>query len=588
MIDAHADLRRELEDYCGLEVAAYAGALQLLPENSHHADRLVALATVALASSGSKSPSRADLVRWLVDRPSLHIGPAWDPYECPFCEPVTFVGGGYLLQTGGDPEAVFQTRRLLWAVLGTSSPFAALPLATEAAALAFSVLALGTHMSNVSGLRRYADPARTEAVVIPESVELEVLRRAVSFTAEELDYITGRPPQALERLTFDLRLTGPPDQEPGGTPFARRPIVVSDDLYVVVEPGALATALRHTLVAIVLDAGLRAELVDRMGEIAVAEAVDAMERMGWHVFSRRPASDGPVVSVLGRFDVDKACAMTILYEDLENWSDDVSVPWDPTSWEGVVERQLRAIEERLLYGSPPRPNEVLHVVVLAGVGRPASFGLKHYSRPLVGRILLFTAESLAQITVRGLDALALWKHAEASERLRERCHVLAMDPIAEFAAWAAEESFYFGDDRRPTMVLFDGSHGLEYRQKVARESDVHGVLAPEDIWLDAIRLEDEPEIQIYLPRDDLDGQPRFLVEGLRVPVWVLGTEEIDTPAHRRRTVELVDCIAYWIWQMTPSLSPLVDRANVSRLQIAVRLETTDRWKSLRPHQTIEP
>src|SRR5689334_2077005 len=162
----------ELLDYDGFAVAADVAGLQLMPENAEHSDRLVAFATVALAGSGAGAPDHADLHRWLVDGPSLHVGPDWDAYEGPFCEPVAFFGGGYLVHTGGDPEAVFDLRLVLHALFGRESPFAREPWVAAAARLARSVLALSTQMCAVAGVARYATAQSPEAVVIPNAAEL--------------------------------------------------------------------------------------------------------------------------------------------------------------------------------------------------------------------------------------------------------------------------------------------------------------------------------------------------------------------------------------------------------------------------------
>jgi hypothetical protein len=133
------------------------------------------------------------------------------------------------------------------------------------------------------------------------------------------------------------------------------------------------------------------------------------------------------------------------------------------------------------------------------------------------------------------------------------------------------------DDGRPTMILFDGSYGRNFREKVARATDVHGVIAPHGKWIEVVRLHAEESIPIYANLHDLGGRPLLLVEGAPVPFWVRGPEAYDEPAHRGPHAQLVDCIAYWLWQFTPVLGSLAATSVRSRLIVDVVLDEPRAW-----------
>jgi hypothetical protein len=101
------------------------------------------------------------------------------------------------------------------------------------------------------------------------------------------------------------------------------------------------------LTVMALDAGLRDAFVERLAMLALSRVSDGAERMGWRVEYQRPSRDGPVVSVIAGFDSDKAANITILYEDLESYTDDPHA-WDASRWEGVLLAQLRDVEDGLL------------------------------------------------------------------------------------------------------------------------------------------------------------------------------------------------------------------------------------------------
>lgn len=579
MTDAQT-LRNELRSYGCLDIAASCGALQLLPQNAEHADRLVALAAAALADGADDAPSagRERLAAWLIDGPSLHAGSPWDPYEGPFCEPLNFVGGGYLLLTGGDAEAVFHVRTLLQAMLASRMPLEPTAFNRSALELSRGVLALSTHACRIARTRRWSSAASGETVTIPAPAELGRLRSAVTFTAAELAAVTGVEPDALEPIVWDLDVSGAPVAAPEDTQFTARPLLRRGNRYVLVEPGSLAAAMRHALISLAVADGMRSDLVGWLGHTAVAQVAAAAERMDWQLQYRLPAPDAPIVSLIAGFDTDKAANVVILYEDLEGYDpDDPFTSWDARKWETALERHLRSVEDGLMLGPGTRPNELLHVVILAGCGRPSVFGLPAPAPPLEAPRLLMSVENLDRISMGEHDPLSLWKYARASERVRRGCHVVAFGPLDEFAAWSEQQSYYMGDDGRPTMILFDGSYGRSFREKVARATDVHGVVAPHGKWIEVVRLHHEEHIPIYANLNDLGGRPLLLVEGAPFPLWVRGPETYHVPAHRGPHVQIVDCVAYWLWQLTPALSSLSLATGGSRLVVDVVVAEPDAW-----------
>ena len=123
-------------------------------------------------------------------------------------------------------------------------------------------------------------------------------------------------------------------------------------------------------------------------------------------------------------------------------------------------------------------------------------------------------ENFHQIGMATLDPMRVWKFARAGERLQEYCSVFAFSVINEYDAWSETESYYFGDDGRPTGVTFDPSYGRAYRQEVARDTDIHGAISPRGGWTEVVRLHrSTPHIPIYGLLNDPGDEALMLVEG---------------------------------------------------------------------------
>src|SRR5437899_2195297 len=108
-------LKQELAQHDPLQVIAGSAAIQLLPANAEHPESLLALSleSIQYEERPGRKPSPQHWRRWLHQAPSLHRGPAWDPYEGPITEPVPFFGGSFVVHTGGAPESVFELKCLL-------------------------------------------------------------------------------------------------------------------------------------------------------------------------------------------------------------------------------------------------------------------------------------------------------------------------------------------------------------------------------------------------------------------------------------------------------------------------------------------
>jgi hypothetical protein len=579
-------VQQELSQRDGLDIATSCAALELLPANASHLDRLCALSATALSLGASGGPlaTTDDLARWLIVGPTLHVGAPWDPYEGPFAEPINFYGGGYLLQTGGNAEAVFNLRTLLSAVFAPAEPLGGRDFAGRLSRFARSVLALATYACTVGHVPRWASADTTESILIPSAAAMKFLSAGVHFTREELRAIIGADPEALDPIVHDLDALGPPSPHVNGTQFNVHPLLRRGDTYVMVEPGALALALRHAIIRLALAQGLRSELVERLAMASIVEATATGERMRWTFQREVAATDAPIVSLVGGFDTDKAFDIAIVYEDFEGYSDsDPERSWDLARWEPALADHLRAVEERLIFGVGERPNEILHLIVIAGCGRPYALGVR---RDVVRMPQLpLSLENFHQIGMASLDPLRLWKFAYAGERLRTYCRTFSFSILDEYGAWSDTESFYFGDDGRPTFVSFDPSHGRGHREKVTRDTDVHGVISPRGSWTEVVRLHEAPHIPIYGVLNDLGSEALMLVEGTPIDIWVKATDVAQDG--RAAYFDLVDCVAYWLWQMAPSLPDLA-LVGAPRLIVEVTLSDPGAWTAAIPVASGEP
>jgi hypothetical protein len=575
--------RDQLKKFNDLDIAAGCAAMLLHGPNAEDADLISSLAIAGLESGrhdAGQDPPWAELAK-IIDQ--FRAGPRWDPVETSLVEPLAFYGGQFLLLTDGDPRNVFYLRVVLQAIF-LGDGVGEEPLRVDLQHLSRSILRLSNHLIDAAGFKRYEKARRRSegGPTQPEPARFSELRAAVDMTEDLLGEVIGADPSTLSPLIRDLDDEGPPpiSSETGEPLLDLFPLARRGERYVVSGPNNLAKALRHNLISTLIREGHRDQLAEQIWEVNLAESVYSAERMNWKLLDVKKPDSGSCVGVaIFGFDSDKAAAVTIVGDDLGSF--------DQQSPDGFQDIGGRAEEiedamnnaEGVMLGPPRRPNELLHVVLLAGCGRSTVFGIGTGSSPLNAPRLLFGPESFSTISLASSDECELWKFARASERLREGAQVMPSDPLDEYAAWRDNRrSFYFGDDGRPTFVVFDSSHGRALREQVAAERDIHPAHL-DDQTTEVMRLHDDPEIPIYIRVLDLGDSeslgPRQLVEADGAAIWVVGLDESDD--ERRPYFEMVDATAFWVWQISPSLPEVPSALIQVGITLSVKVEDPAAW-----------
>lgn len=561
-----------------LAVISGCAALLLDRRNADNADYLASVAAAAQRDAeGDREPDWGSLLPQIS---SFHQqGFRWDPHETVWVEPLSFIGGPYLVFTDGNPESVFGLRLVLQAIfmgrgVGERSDL------RRRLDFCLAVLRLSTYLAETAGADRYT-PAipRQDGVALPDPQRLKILLEAVTFSRPELEAVTGKTIDVLAPLIRDLDADGPiPNSEQTGAPLTELfPLLKCGDTYVALSPASFSAALRHRLIVEIIEGGQLEELRQGLWSMALAEVVRSLTRMGWELAASKEPEEGQSFGQVAFVNADLTTVVTILIDDLATY--DAAAPdsmWQAITLAESLDEAMQEADRMTFFGPPPRPREQMQVVVLAGVGRSVAFGIPADDEMLARRLIL-SLEALATISYTSLDSLELWKFAEAGARLRRQTEVMFASALDEYAAWREmQRTFYFGDEGQPTLVHFDSSYGRAFREKVGRERDVHAV-STEGSITEVIRLADAPDIPVFIPVNDLfdvsDTAPRMLVEHGAAPIWVRAkrdAEDEDKPAY----AQMVDCVAFWLWQLSPSFPELP----TEEIEVEVVLDGPEAWR----------
>ncbi len=573
-------LVKTLEAFDPGDLLAAVAGLQLMPENADRSVRLEFLAHVvaSINSKGFGSKPKVNLKQLekicKCDSPGIEqIVWMEDPFNNPFTEAFTFHGGSYILFPGIAEEPTFILRHLAKAIFLNPEAFSSQQFKTEAQDILLTVLALSNEIAKRAGLERGAKPisAPRDNVFIPNYERLTKLKQAVSFSRSELADLLARHGVyffSIENLILQLGNVLIDNYKINNGELLARPIVQTGDRYIVTSPSMLLTAARNELIRLAIEHGVKDKLAERYSAAVrdtVTESLGYIDNQITSVSTPNPPNIPYFFDGFFRFDTDKAAYVALVTDSLAEY--DPQEPFGRWHLDDIgltLEARVKEIHD-YVFTNLLGVNEVLFLLIIQGVGRSQMLGFN--KPPEIEPLLLIglSAGDLETITLlEGSNPLVLCKYARASWRLKQQAQVKSFSELDKFSFYKDNGyTFYASDNHRSNLIAFapDGAGAL--RQEVLRQRDFHAVTSYKSNYLiDVTSLYSTREIPIYFPKSILRKvrqPPAFLVEGLALPIWIIGSELEDNNQQKLRGLysEFVESVAYWLWQFTPSLSPII-------------------------------
>ena len=569
------------------------GALQLIPENASRTIRLEALAHVTAESSNwvRDKPliSRSRLTR-LCNTSLLagEVASAEDPSDNCFVEDFLFYGGAYLVCSGTTDQAAYTLARLTEAVF-QQTKWSHPTHQQNAHDATRAMLAVSDAVARRARLTRNLQPDTSSRsdVEVPFAKHLNFLKSAVTFKLSDLREILQAhhlEPAALEPFIA----SGPYGSELSPSPheegwLTRKPLVqVDSETFVLAVPGLILPAIRHFLIRSTQAAGDTTQLSTCYCDAVWNNVRRNLDMAQW-------AEKSLVIPEIGleenhsasffMFDTDKLAYVQVITDDLRDYDSLVFGQW---SGQDTMDQMLTAAQaaEIFGYGLSSPPNEIFHVLLFDSPGRFTVMGLPN-NHGLHSRIVLLAASDLESITLleQG-NPLALWQYAGASERARETSKVFAIGQLAEYDLYRRNHSYYFSDDAKPNAIIAEPGGAGSIRREIQRKRDWHGVSDFDYTGIvEVTRVEDDPGIPIYTSPDYRGKRVCFLVELGVGPLWISSPTNLATEL-RPPYFQVVETLAYWLWQSSGMLEPLLKATQIWPLRVQVILKDVDHWVEL--------
>jgi len=429
-------------------------------------------------------------------------------------------------------------------------------------------------------------PARE--ILFPDPLRRRKLKEAVIFTPADLAVSLnefGVSAEDLAPLIIQCGEANIDNSDTNPVDLVRRPIVRAGDHLVVPLPTVLLDALRNEILHLVTESEAVAEVAELYRDTIWRMGTSALTRLGCEQiippFPIEPLSH--LREGFFQFDRDKIMHVCLATDDLSDY--DFEKPFCTFKIERQTIDDLLFRHERIrcqafsiAHGAP---NEFMFLLLLQDVGRGLIAANPVQSEDTL--VLTMTVADLHTISMLNEDELTLWKYAKALRRIKNSSALISWGQLDIFKAYRSwNYSFYFSDDALPNLISIvpDGAGAL--RREVQQKLNIHSTRTYRDNRiLEVAALHDARVIPEYVVIKDLGQRVAILLEGYPIPLWFVGPESggPEDGEYHSLYAEIADALAYWFWELSPSLVPQFGQIELSVECIVFRLKVVpdSRW-----------
>lgn len=584
---ALGELRESFSRYDKAKLVRALAAIQVLPENHSHQIRCETALAIALSCAGrsGKSPNPTDLKTIVSTHlsKSSYFGCQEDPSENLHTECINFFGGTYTVYPGILQQGTFTIQSIIESVylIGNDRWFARLLYPSI-----LGMLLISNEISKRFGHTRFMQGNNFPEgdVFVPSAGGLESSSRGITFSSDDMASVLSEKDVDLRWVEdFFISIDDSRFREPNPDVLLESPLIRNTDQSITVIATGIVPALLHFINRKIEEHQLRSQVTTGIRDSIFQECLDSLPRLAHPILigtDEAPTEDH-IREVFFQLDSDKLGHILIVvdpgigYPQNYPFASHYRIDVGATLVQRREKAKARFIDERVY-------KDILTLVVPASIGRGIGLRLDIGSLDPDTVLMLF-AKDLWLILHHGeLDMLDLWKYSKARRAFREKFVVGAWDFLDEFCFYLDSDRSFYKDEVMPGSVISLLPWGNNFAYEVLKRRDCHAVYAPKpDREVVVVRGYYNDFVPVYLPHQ-LEKRFELVVEVLKCPVWVYGAKDIKevNPDLRPFYKEMIECVAYWIWQMGSILQENSIGNDERAIMVEVRLLEEAKWLTL--------
>ena len=574
-------LSSEFSKFNTVDLISKISSLRLLPQNGDHQIRLDAFLHAAATNQndGNKNVNRGELNKIINSSKvkNSYITHAEDPRTQLLCEEISFFGGGYRIFPGVYNSIVFNFNHLLKSLFLTKNKFLDKKLLNELNGLSKFILEINESIAARAKIKRNTDISFYGEIFIPPINQLKKIAEYVKFSFDELKCIINKCNITIENIKWlftelcqlDVDLYS---VEKG--PLLDAPIIFNGNTFIITDPSSLLASFQKKVFEIMKNNNLLKEFCESYSGAmwdTVVKKLDWMNIKKIDSFPNRVHNDIPVIDGLFSFEQDKVLVCILVFDDFSSSeSDSYSIDLNDFS-------DKFKLYSDILYHFPSPPNQILYLFLSSHYFRP--FQYSFFSPFYDDLALALSIDDLNIISIlEGGKNNFLLKYSIAQTKIRDVSQIIVINNLSEYDFFKNHDySYYFDDERRPTMMYITDDFARASRAKALEKIDSHTVFNPlKNSHVEVLSLSGK-ELPLYIPHYIPDNV-EVVLESFSVQIWFYNN--YLKGKFQSIAIEFIDMIGYWFNELKPGLQEIMNtlKGSINNIIIEIDLEDSELWE----------
>lgn len=360
-------------------------------------------------------------------------------------------------------------------------------------------------------------------------------------------------------------------------PIIFSPLLRIEGGYLVVSPTTIVSALVHFIWVQSEKFACKDILIEFFQKQIWSEVFLYLNKIGLEIenFKFESGSSLPIINVLYRIDSDKLLYLCFLKDEGDNYQTNTLFHYATNkhaiSIENATKNILSNIKSRF------DDSKILFLNLYSSIGR--QYRLVFRKEKGIYSLVTTAFHFLCWIKSGNYEKMDLWYYCEAIEAF-ERKTVTAPffgDFLNSFSFYKSKNfSFYLGDDKKPTHfgLLPGGALGV-IKDAINNEDPlvVYYELEEQEhpVLLPVVKHGDY--VPSYFSIENLGRHIEFFVPGYKFDLWIRVGKHISDMGSEEITIyrQLINAIAYWLWQVKDDLGNYFKDLNVFSVLFAFEI-----------------
>jgi len=505
-----------------------------------------------------------------------------DPSINLFTDLITFYGGDYLILPGISETGSFILSNLLAAIYNWPNSGIPEEYKNNCTHAALFILNISNIVCKKIGLTRYQKSnAENDLLFLSNVQKLSDLKSAISFSDTEIHTLMEEnsiSEGAIQGFLLDLNDPAIGNQYIEESPLLARPFIHYKNEYILVSPATLSYALTDFLWNHSKIWACEDEVNNAYHDVIWNNTQMHLKRMGFTRIDIDAIQYDQSLSIkedIYQFDDDKLAYVQYVFDNGQKVT-----PENGLNYPSINSRKQDVINK--LWVIPDYANyRFLDLTLVSSIGRIFLVPMMQVEHARSIGIHINEFEILYQL--KDYNGLDLWKFATARDEQLIEPPFLGFSFLDQFKIYLDNgESFYLSDKTKYHFLSIEPGYSAELVQKAKLLSDNHSALRfIHDRIASVPVIKKSKYAPVYYSESDLGHEIQFLVEGYFQPIWITPSKKIKnlSPGLIRIYVEMLDAIAYWIWQVAELISG--DLKELGDLPITITFE-------LNPEEKFDP